>query len=59
MTRKRVKIWAAACLSIVGLAAFTTWGFDPASWDAIDRFMFGATLICLPLWAAAFPFLDD
>ena len=59
MTRKRIKVWAAASLAVLGLAAFTTWGFDPASWRATDRFMFGITLICLPLLAAAFPFTGD
>ena len=59
MTKKRFKIWLAAVASIFGLAAFTTWGFDPANWDALDRFWFGVTLIFLPLWAAAFPLLDD
>ena len=34
-------LYGVLCSSIwVGMIAFSTWGFDPSTWDGVDRFGF-------------------
>lgn len=44
-----------AWLFIIGLATFTGWGFDPASWAPHNRFMFGALGMIFSVWLAYLP----
>jgi len=36
----------AAGLMIVGMAAFTTWGFSPETWEPENRAAFAYVLVC-------------
>ena len=55
---KRTVAAIVSVLVWVGLVAFTTWGFDPASWSQEGRFWFAfgglffalSTLSC-PIWS--------
>ncbi len=62
MTRKMIRkamLAIGAIALIVAAVTFTTWGFDPKSWEPSDRLMFAMVCIVALFFALFGPWEDD